>query len=52
MKELAFALNLLGLAFVIVSSLIKGERITKILILVLIGNALVAVGQPCLRSKR
>ena len=47
MKELAFALNLLGLAFVIVSSLIKGERITKILILVLFGNALVAVGYLC-----
>ena len=47
MKELAFALNLLGLAFVIVSSLIKGEKITKILILVLFGNALVAVGYLC-----
>ena len=47
MKELAFILNILGLAFVLASLLIKGEKITKILILVLIGNALVAIGYLC-----
>ena len=47
MKELAFILNILGLAFILVSSLIKGEKITKILILILFGNALVAIGYLC-----
>ena len=47
MRELAFILNIIGLAFCIFSSLIKGEKITKILILVLIGNMLVALGYIC-----
>lgn len=47
MKELAFILNLLGLAATLAASLIKGEKMKKVLVLVLIGNALVAIGYLC-----
>ena len=43
MKTLAFILNLVGLVLAISASLIKGEKMKKTLLLILLGNLLVAI---------
>ena len=41
---LSYILNVLGIAFIILSSLVKGEKMTAILILLSSGNLLIALG--------
>ena len=43
MEEISFVINLLGLALIVSASLVKGEKINGVLILLLVGNALLSV---------
>lgn len=50
MKELSFCLSLLGLLSLIAASLIKGEKMKRILMLVFTGNVLVALSYLCVKD--